>query len=58
VTRRSSVGMSAGGDTAPTREKRGDDTNWADANLTRPKNEKKSTQSIQLLQINGEGLKQ
>jgi hypothetical protein len=58
VTRRNSVGMSAGGDTTPTREKRGDDTNWADTNLTRPKNEKKSTQSIQLLQINGEGLKQ
>jgi hypothetical protein len=44
--------MSVGGDATPERRKGGNDTNWFDANLTGPKNEKKITRSIQLIQIN------
>jgi hypothetical protein len=47
---------SAGGEVAPERGKGGDDA--ADADLTRPKNEKKITWSIQLIQIDDEDLKQ
>jgi hypothetical protein len=36
----------------------GDDASWTDTNLTGLKNEKKSTRSIQLLQMDGEDLKQ
>jgi hypothetical protein len=36
----------------------GDEVSWTDANHTGPKNEKKSTPSIQLLQIYTENLKQ
>jgi hypothetical protein len=50
--------MSVGGEAAPGRGKGGDDVSWADANLIGPKNEKKSTRSIQLLQMDGEDLKQ
>jgi hypothetical protein len=49
VTRRSGVVTSVEGDAASGKEKGGDDANWADANLTRPKNEKKFTLLIQLL---------
>jgi hypothetical protein len=34
--------MSVGGEVAPMRGKRGDDINWADTNLTGPKNKKYS----------------
>jgi hypothetical protein len=46
------------GEPAPRREKGEDDVSWADVNLIGSKNKKKSTQSIQLLQIDGEDLKQ
>jgi hypothetical protein len=58
VTQCGAVVTSTGGDAAPGRGKGGDDISWADANLTEPKNKKKSTLSIQLLQMNGENLKQ
>jgi hypothetical protein len=35
-----------------------DDAYWADANLTESKKSRKSTWSIQLLQMDGEDLKQ
>jgi hypothetical protein len=38
VTRHNGVVTSAWGETAPGRGKRGDDTNWGDANLVGPKN--------------------
>jgi hypothetical protein len=34
--------MLVGGDATPEMRKRGNDTNWFDANLTGPKNEKKN----------------
>jgi hypothetical protein len=43
---------------APSRGKRADDARWADRDLIVPKNEKKSTQLIHLLQMNGEYLNQ
>jgi hypothetical protein len=46
------VATSAVGEAAPGRGK-----GEADANLTRPRNEKKITRSIQLLQMDGEDLK-
>jgi hypothetical protein len=39
VTRRDGTNMSTGGETTPGRGKGGGDVSWADANLTRPKNE-------------------
>jgi hypothetical protein len=48
---------SARGEVAPGRKKGGDDVSWADINLTGPKNEKKSTWSIQLLKMDSEDLK-
>jgi hypothetical protein len=39
VTQRGGVMMSAGGEVAPVKGKRGDDASWADTNLTGPKNE-------------------
>jgi hypothetical protein len=39
VTRYDNVVMSDGGDAAPEREKGGDNTSWANANLIEPKNE-------------------
>jgi hypothetical protein len=39
VTWCSDVMMSAGGEVAPRKGKEGDDGGWADANLTRSKNE-------------------
>jgi hypothetical protein len=59
VTRCNDVVTSAGGEAAPGREKEGDDGNWANTNLTKPKNKENSNgQFIQLLQMNGEDLKQ
>jgi hypothetical protein len=40
VTRHDGIGTSAGRGLAPGKGKGGDDVNWVDANLTRPKNEK------------------
>jgi hypothetical protein len=40
MTQRSAMAMLAEGEVAPGRRKRGYDTNWADANLTGPKNKK------------------
>jgi hypothetical protein len=57
-SRRSGMVTSAGGEAALERGKRGDDDSWADVNLTWSKNEKKSTRSIQLLQMDDEDLKQ
>jgi hypothetical protein len=51
VTQHGSVTTSIEGEAAPGRGKGGDDASWADANLTEPKNKKKSTRSIQLVQI-------
>jgi hypothetical protein len=48
---------SASGEATLRREKGGNDVSWADANLTGPKNEKRFTQSIQLVQMDGEDLK-
>jgi hypothetical protein len=42
VTQRGGVMMLVGGEAAPGRGKEGDDANWADTNLTGPKNEKKN----------------
>jgi hypothetical protein len=39
VTRHGDMAISAGGEAALERGKRGDDVNWADVNLTRPKTE-------------------
>jgi hypothetical protein len=58
VTRHSDVVTSARGEPTPGRGKEGDNTDWANANLTRPKNEKKITRSIQLLQFDDKKLKQ
>jgi hypothetical protein len=58
VTQRGGVMMLVGGEAAPGRGKEGDDANWADTNLTGPKNEKKIIRSIQLLQMDDEDLKQ
>jgi hypothetical protein len=49
--------MLIGGEAAPGREKGADDVSRADANLTGLKN-KKITQSIELLQMDGKDLKQ
>jgi hypothetical protein len=57
VTRRDGVATSDGGETAPRRGKGGEDTSWDDANLTGQK-KRKSMQMIQLLQMDGEDLKQ
>jgi hypothetical protein len=57
VARRSGMTISSGGEAAPGRGKGGDDASWIKTNLTRPKN-KKNTQSIQLLQMDGQDLKQ
>jgi hypothetical protein len=57
VTQRVGVMTSAGGGAVPERGKGGDNISWADVNLTGPKNKKKFTQSIQLLQLDGEDLK-
>jgi hypothetical protein len=57
VTRRGGVTTSVGGEVAPGKGKGGDDASWVDVNLTGPKN-KKITWSIQLVQIDGEDLKQ
>jgi hypothetical protein len=43
VTRRDGMEMSTRGDAAPGKGKRGDDTSWADVNLTRPKMKKNHT---------------
>jgi hypothetical protein len=51
VTQHGSVTTSIEREAAPGGGKGGDDACWADANLTEPKNEKKSTRSIQLVQI-------
>jgi hypothetical protein len=51
------VAMLAGGEAAPGREKGAYDVNRAHANLTGPKN-KKITQSIELLQMDGKDLNQ
>jgi hypothetical protein len=58
VTRRGDMAMSNGGEAAPERRKEGDDASWADVNLIGMENKKKFTQSIQLLQMNNEDLKQ
>jgi hypothetical protein len=58
MIRRGGVTTSDGEEAAPGRRKGGDDTSWTDANLTGPKNEKKYIRSIQLLQMDGEDLKQ
>jgi hypothetical protein len=58
VTRCGGMATSAGGEVAPWREKGGDDVSWADANLTGLKKWRRSTRSIQLLQMDGEDLKQ
>jgi hypothetical protein len=47
--------MSAGGEMTPSRKK-GDNASWTDVNLTGLKN-KKTTQSIQLQQMDNEYLK-
>jgi hypothetical protein len=57
VARRSSVATSVGEETASGRGDGGDDVSWDDTNLIRLKI-KKITQSIQLLQIDDEDLKQ
>jgi hypothetical protein len=49
---------SARGVAAPRRGKGGDNISWVDVNLNGSKNEKKSTRSIQLVQMDGEYLKQ
>jgi hypothetical protein len=51
------VATSAGGEATPKRGNGGDNTSWPDANLIGPKNKKKSTQLIQLPQMDGEDLK-
>jgi hypothetical protein len=48
---------SAGGEVASRRGNGGDDVSWVDVNLTEKKY-RKFTQSIQLLQIDAENLKQ
>jgi hypothetical protein len=58
VTWRGSVATSVRGEATPEMGKGGDDTSWDDANFTRPKNKKKFTRSIQLLQMDSEDLKQ
>jgi hypothetical protein len=58
VTQRSGVTTSNGGEIASRRGKRTDDARWAYRDLIVPKNEKKSTQLIHLLQMNGEYLNQ
>jgi hypothetical protein len=45
VTQYNSMMMSAGGETTPSRKKKGDNTSWTDVNLTGLKN-KKTIQSI------------
>jgi hypothetical protein len=50
----SSVTTSAGGETAPGRGNRGDNASWADMNFTGPKNKKKFSGLIQLVQMYGE----
>jgi hypothetical protein len=59
VTRRGGVMTSAGEETTPGRGKEVDDVSWVDMNLIGLKNEeKKFMHSIQLIQMNGEDLKQ
>jgi hypothetical protein len=58
MTRCDGVTTLARGEVPPWRGKGGEDASWADMNLTGPKNEKKFTWSIQLLQMDGETLKQ
>jgi hypothetical protein len=58
VTRRSDVATLVRGEAAPGREKGGDDASCTDSNFIVIKSEKKITQSIQLLQMDGEDLKQ
>jgi hypothetical protein len=58
MTRCDGVVTSTGGEAAPDRKKGGDDVSWADTNLIGPKNKKKSTQSIHLLQMDGGDLNQ
>jgi hypothetical protein len=58
VTRCGGVTTSTRGDATLGRKKGGNDVSWADANLTRSKNEKKSTQLIELVQMDGGDLKQ
>jgi hypothetical protein len=57
VIRCGSVAILIGGEAVSERRKNGDDASWADANLTGRKI-KKSMRSIQLLQMDGEYLKQ
>jgi hypothetical protein len=52
VTRCSGMTMSVGGEAALGRGKGGDDANWADANFTSQKNEKK-IHTIDLASTNG-----
>jgi hypothetical protein len=56
VTQRNGVVTSVGGEVTSGRGKGGDNASWTDVNLTGSKN-KKSTRSIQLLQIDDEDLK-
>jgi hypothetical protein len=57
MTRCGGVATSVGGEATPKREKGGDDVSWVDANLTGPKNKKKFTRSIKLIQIDSNDLK-
>jgi hypothetical protein len=50
--------MSVSGGAAPTRGKGGDDTSWADVNLTEPKNEENPSGRFSCFKLDSEGLKQ
>jgi hypothetical protein len=56
--RHSDVVTSAGGEPTPGRGKGGDNTDWANANLTRPKNEKKSRDQFSCYNLMTKKLKQ
>jgi hypothetical protein len=58
VTRCNDVTTSAGGETAPGRGNGEDDISWTDVNLFGSKKLRKFTWSIQLVQMDGEDLKQ
>jgi hypothetical protein len=58
MTRRGSVAMSVGREAAPRKGKGEDNARWANTKLTVSKNKKKFTWLIQLLQIDGDYLKQ
>jgi hypothetical protein len=58
VTRCDDVATSAGGETAPERGKGGDAISWTDVNLSGSKKLRKFMWSIQLVQMDGEDLKQ